>query len=473
MYVKGVVKKIEGQELEVDIDGKVEKVNVDKCLNANVGIDPVTVVDLAKLPHANEACALEVIRERYVRDQIYTYAGRLLIAMNPFKLIPGLYEPTTITKYQNADTSRGFPTEVPPHTYAVAQSAMDMLRITKENQSCIVSDFTLAVDDRRALGYLCICPFQRQNSSKHCVIHRNKVDVDIDVSHANKKFRSAREHCDFLRVAVKPAAVAAPEALRTLRNNNSSRFGRFIKLDVAAAGGIHGGIIANYMLELSRIEFQGQNERNYHIFYQMLKGLPPDDLQKCGMKKAEDYEFLNKTGCYEVDTVDDLKEFKEVREQLHLLFKPEEELDYFKCLSAVLMAGNIKYKNITAMGTDKAAQVVNEDDFAMIATLLGAPRDALNEAITVNVVEVRGTVIKSPLSAEQATIMIRSMAKELYSTLFDFIVSSVNRQIKFDEENRPWIGVRRFRLLLLLPFPLCVCLHPFPCRTNKEVMARV
>lgn len=103
---------------------------------------------------------------------------------------------------------------------------------------------------------------------------------------------------------------------RTLRNNNSSRFGRFVKLDVAPTGGIHGGLVNNYMLELSRIEFQGQGERNYHIFYQMIKGLSADDKAACGLKAAEEYEFLNKSGCYEVENVDDLKEFADVQKQL-------------------------------------------------------------------------------------------------------------------------------------------------------------
>ncbi|KFG51353.1 myosin H, partial [Toxoplasma gondii MAS] len=413
-YVKAIVKSISGTQLTVDVDGSTKTVEVADCLNANVGIDPVTVVDLAKLPHANEACALEVMRERYVRDQIYTYAGRLLVAMNPFKLIPGLYEPATLTKYQNADTSRGFPTDVPPHTYAVAQTAMDMLKTTKENQSCVVSGESGA--------------------------GKTETARQLMQYFATSKAGTGGARIQEIILGANPLLEAIGNA-KTLRNNNSSRFGRFVSLDVAPTGGIHGGIISNYMLELSRIEFQGQGERSYHIFYQMIKGLQPDEKQKCALKDAPDYEFLNKSGCYEVETVNDLKEFADVRQQLKLLFSPEEEIDYFKCLSAVILAGNIKYKNTQAMGTDKAGKVVNEDDFQTIATLLGADGSALNEAVTINVVEVQGNVIKSPLSAEQATVMIRSMAKELYNTLFDYIVKSVNKQIQFDAESKPWIGI--------------------------------
>ncbi|CBZ52012.1 hypothetical protein NCLIV_018020 [Neospora caninum Liverpool] len=414
MYVKAIVKSISGTQLTVDIDGNTKTVEVAECLNANVGIDPVTVVDLAKLPHANEACALEVMRERYVRDQIYTYAGRLLVAMNPFKLIPGLYEPATVTKYQNADTSRGFPTDVPPHTYAVAQTAMDMLKMTKENQSCVVSGESGA--------------------------GKTETARQLMQYFATSKSGTGGDKIQEIILGANPLLEAIGNA-KTLRNNNSSRFGRFVSLDVAPTGGIHGGIVSNYMLELSRIEFQGQGERSYHIFYQMIKGLQPDEKQKCALKEAPQYEFLNKSGCYEVETVNDLKEFAEVRQQLKLLFSPEEELDYFKCLSAVILAGNIKYKNTQAMGTDKAGKVVNDDDFQMIASLLGADAAALNEAVTINIVEVQGNVIKSPLSADQATVMIRSMAKELYNTLFDYIVKSVNKQIQFDAESKPWIGI--------------------------------
>ena len=89
-----------------------------------------------------------------------------------------------------------------------------------------------------------------------------------------------------------------------------------MKLDVAPTGGIHGGLINNYMLELSRIEFQGQGERNYHIFYQMIKGLSAEEKAQCSLKPIEEYEFLNKSGCYEVETVDDLREFADVKKQL-------------------------------------------------------------------------------------------------------------------------------------------------------------
>ncbi|CDI80568.1 myosin, putative [Eimeria acervulina] len=379
LYTLAKVTAISGTTLTVEVDGGVTKtVQQDECLNAN------------------------------------TYAGRLLIAMNPFKAIPGLYEPSTITRYQNADTSRGFPTDLPPHTYAVAQCAMDMMRISKENQSCIVSGESGA--------------------------GKTETARQLMQYFASDKAGAGGSQVQDIILGANPVLEAVGNA-KTLRNNNSSRFGRFVKLDVAPTGGIHGGLINNYMLELSRIEFQAEGERNYHIFYQMIKGLSPEQKTLCALKNAEQYDFLNKSGCYEVETVNDLKEFADVRKQLDLLFSKEEQLAYFQALSAVLLCGNIKFVNVQAMGTDKAAKLQNEADFDQIASLLGASKNEMLEAITVNTVEVRGNIIKSPLSADQALVMCRSMAKEVYSVLFDFIVESFNEKISFDHENKVWIGI--------------------------------
>ncbi|OEH76580.1 myosin h [Cyclospora cayetanensis] len=415
LYALAKVTAISGTSLTVEVEGAGTKtVEQSECLNANVGITAETCNDLSKIPHANEAAALQIIKERYVRDMIYTYAGRLLIAMNPFKAIPGLYEPGTLTRYQNCDTSRGFPTDVPPHTYALAQCAMDLMRLTKENQSCVVSGESGA--------------------------GKTETARQLMQYFASDKSGAGGSTVQDIILGANPVLEAVGNA-KTLRNNNSSRFGRFVKLEVAPTGGIHGGLINNYMLELSRIEFQGQGERNYHIFYQMIKGLSADEKKQCGLKGLEEYEFLNKSGCYEVETVNDLKEFADVRKQLELLFTKEEQLAYFQVLSAVLMCGNIKFTNVQAMGTDKAGKLQDETDFDQVVSLLGVDKAALLEAITVNVVEVRGNIIKSPLSAEQASVMCRSMAKEVYSVFFDFIVESVNDKIKFDHENKVWIGI--------------------------------
>ncbi|KAL8272089.1 hypothetical protein Esti_004024 [Eimeria stiedai] len=424
LYELVKVTEISGTTLTVQSENGASKtVDQSECLNANVGIAAEACNDLSKLPHANEAAAMHIIKERYVRDLIYTYAGRLLIAMNPFKAIPGLYDPQTITRYQNADTSRGFPIDVPPHTYAVAQCAMDLMRLSKENQSCIVSGESGA--------------------------GKTETARQLMQYFASDKAGSGGSRVQDIILGANPVLEAVGNA-KTLRNNNSSRFGRFVKLEVAPTGGIHGGLINNYMLELSRIEFQGQGERNYHIFYQMIKGLSAEEKTQCGLKGAEEYEFLNKSGCYEVETVDDLKEFADVRKQLDLLFTKEEQIAYFQVLAAVLLCGNVKFVNVQAMGTDKAGKLQNQAEFDKVANLLGVNKAAMLEAspspllltaITINVVEVRGNVIKSPLSAEQSLMMCRSMAKEVYSVFFDFIVESVNKNIKFDHENRVWIGI--------------------------------
>ncbi|KAF8818153.1 myosin H [Cardiosporidium cionae] len=419
IYKEVVVKTVTGNVLTVSIDGETQEVDASECLNSNVGVEPQAIYDLAKLTHANEAAALDVIQKRYMKDEIYTYAGRLLVVMNPFKLINGLYDSRCLTKYQATQATHGFPTDVPPHTYAVAQVALNTMKSTKECQSCIT--FILLSGESGA---------GKTETARHLMQYFAAAKVQI----------GGKKAIQDVILGANPLLEALGNA-KTVRNNNSSRFGRFVKLEVPEAGGICGGSISSYMLELSRVEFQAKNERNYHIFYQLIKALPQNVKNDIKLKAAEEYNFLNQSGCYEVSTVNDMEEFKLVQRQLDLILSDEEKNDYFKALSAILLAGNIQYENTQAMGTDKAGKVSNWKDFEIVCNLLGISATSCDKAITTTTVTIGGSAIESACSAEQANIVCKALAKEAYSTCFEFFIKRINKLIYFDDENKLWIGI--------------------------------
>ncbi|KAF8820300.1 myosin H [Cardiosporidium cionae] len=439
IYREVAVKAVSGNVVTVNVDGATQEVDASECLNSNVAVEPHAIYDLAKLTHANEAAALDVIKKRYMKDEIYetsiyydfsvtpamskicvqTYAGRLLVVMNPFKLIKGLYEPKCLTKYQASEATHGFPTDVPPHTYAVAQVAMNTMKSTKECQSCIS---IIIPSGESGAG--------KTETARHLMQYFASVKVQI----------GGKKAIQDVILGANPLLEAIGNA-KTTRNNNSSRFGRFVKLEVPEAGGICGGSISSYMLELSRVEFQATNERNYHIFYQLIKALPQKVKDNIKLKEAEEYNFLNQSGCYEVSTVNDVEEFKLVQRQLDLILSDDEKMDYFKALSAILLAGNINYEDTQAMGTDKAGKVTNWNDFEIVTNLLGIGATPCDKAITTTTVTIGGSVIESASSAEQAKIVCKAIAKEVYSICFEFFIKRINKLIYFDDDNKLWIGI--------------------------------
>ncbi|KAK1936386.1 myosin B [Babesia divergens] len=407
------VNSFSGDRVTVSYNGDMLTVPFEDCLNVDVMNVPFETHDLVKLPHANSAVVLDILRKRFMSDCIYTYAGKLLIVLNPFKLIPDLYGPQSIERYRRADTSIGFPADVPPHTYAVAQCAINGLLRDNHCQSCIVTGESGAGKTETAKQLMSF--FAHGASQSH-----NKVqDIIMGSNVILEAFGNAK----------------------TLRNNNSSRFGKFIKILVAAEGGLKGGIICSYMLELSRIEFQSEGERNYHIFYQCLKGLSQPERDAYGFHTVDFYKFLNRWKCYDAPGIDDLKDFGEVKRELQQLFSDEEYSDFMRCIAGILLCGNIEFKEVAARGVENAASVSNTADFQQLAALLGFQTEEAEEALTTKVVTIQGENIMSAITVSAAEVNVRALAKDLYGSLFEFCIEKINSIITFDDENARWIGI--------------------------------
>ncbi|EEA06774.1 myosin head family protein [Cryptosporidium muris RN66] len=415
-YLVGTVVGFSGNKICVKLEeGEVEVEN-SLCFNYNVGVDPYQINDLTKLAHTNEASVLYILNERFKKDLIYSYVGRLLIAVNPFKMISGLYGKENIQKYKKADYRFGLPSNLPPHTFAIAQKSLQLLESQKSNQSCIVTGESGAGKTETA----------RQLMNYYALVGENINNKVQDVI-----------------LGANPLLEALGNS-KTLRNNNSSRFGRFIKLCIDNSKGITGGCISSYMLELSRIGHQIENERSYHIFYQILKyyKLEPN-ISKFKFREISWYKYLNSSKCYDVDTIDDVKEFSlNVYPQMERILSKKEDIEELICLySGILLVGNIEFDEHEAMGTDNAAYIKSHDIFDDISTLWGVDKKTFEELILTNSIDIRGTKVTSALTPTRALEQIESCAKEIYLKCFEYLIKLINIAIQFDESKNFWIGI--------------------------------
>ncbi|GME84377.1 unnamed protein product [Ambrosiozyma monospora] len=285
-----------------------------------------TVEDLTELSHLNEPSVLNAIRVRYTMFNIYTYSGIVLIAINPFQRNDELYSPHRIQRY--ASKKRG---EEEPHLFAIAEDAYRFMINYKQNQSIVVSGESgsgKTVSAKFIMRY-----FASVDSDEH----------DHDMSETEKQM-----------LATNPIMESFGNA-KTTRNDNSSRFGKYMEILFDKDIVICGARIRIYLLERSRLVFQPKTERNYHIFYQMIEGLSEEKKSQLGLMGVENFFYLNQGGVPKIDNVDDAKEFKDTCDALSLVgINEDQQFQIFKVLAGLLYIGNIQITKISLNGLSRS-----------------------------------------------------------------------------------------------------------------------
>ena len=242
--------------------------------------------NMIKLNALNEPVILHNLRQRFLKDLIYTYVSSILVACNPFKLLP-IYTPEIMDKYKD-----GGGRHQPPHIFAIADNAYRNLMADFRDQAVVISG---------------------ESGAGKTETMKLVLQFLADVSGRAQKQTSSGEKQESLEQQIlksNPVMEAFGNA-KTTRNNNSSRFGKWTEIKFNRTGAIVGGSIINYLLEKSRIPFQAQQERNYHIFYQLLAGGEVDPHMKKALKlrDAEDFHYMNQSGVTTVDTINDEKDW--------------------------------------------------------------------------------------------------------------------------------------------------------------------
>ncbi|XP_028440622.1 unconventional myosin-IXa isoform X1 [Perca flavescens] len=357
------------------------------------GSDPPS--DLCTLPELTERAILESLRARFRQEKIYTYIGSILIVINPFQFLP-IYNPKYVKLYDNHTLGK-----LEPHIYAVADVAYHAMLQRRRNQ-CIV------ISGESGSG--------KTQSTNFLIHHLTAL--------SQKGFASGVEQ---IILGAGPVLEAFGNA-KTAHNNNSSRFGKFIQVNYQESGTVRGAYVEKYLLEKSRLVYQEHNERNYHVFYYLLAGASEEERKSFHLLKPEEYHYLNQQDCFTVEGEDLKHDFERLQLAMEMVgFLPTTRKQIFSLLSAILHLGNIRYKKKTYR--DDSIDICNPEVLPIVSELLEVREEMLLEALTTRKTVTVGERLIVPYKLAEAGTVRDSMAKSLYSALFDWIVFRTNHAL--------------------------------------------
>uniref|UniRef100_A0A087XND3 Myosin XVA n=1 Tax=Poecilia formosa TaxID=48698 RepID=A0A087XND3_POEFO len=357
------------------------------------------VEDMTQLEEMHEGAVLLNLRRRFDRQLIYTYIGSILVSVNPYKMY-NIYGTDVVLLYKGRALG-----EHPPHLFAIANAAYSKMMDAKENQVIIISGESgsgKTEATKLVLRYLAAIDHNSNPVQQMMAFHEILEAAPLLESFGNAK---------------------------TVRNNNSSRFGKYIEVYLED-GIISGAITSQYLLEKSRIVFQAKDERNYHIFYEMLAGLPSQQKQAFYLQDAETYYYLNQGGDYLIRGKSDADDFRRLLSAMEILhFTPEDQSAIFRVLASILHLGNVYFQKHEEADGQEVASVVSAQEIRVVAELLQISPEGLQKAITYKVTETMRDKIYSPLSVENAVDARDAVAKILYSLIFHWLTERINAQV--------------------------------------------
>ncbi|BGP45613.1 class II myosin [Rhodotorula kratochvilovae] len=405
----------ETRTVETDLLTRVNPPNFD-------GVD-----DIADLTYLNEASVVHNLRLRYQRGDIYTYSGLFLVAVNPYRNLP-IYSPSVVESYKAARREQN-----PPHVFAVAEKAWANMveQRGQQSQSVLVTGESGAgktENTKKVIQYLAARaadPLPKSASFDLLARQASFRGGDGPSGGAGRKLGQLERQI----LDANPILEAFGNA-QTVKNNNSSRFGKFVRIFFRPAGAISGASIDWYLLEKSRVVARSADERAFHVFFQLLRGADQRLLEQLlladeAMHGPAAFEYLAHSR-QDVDGMDDREEWAALVRALNTVgFSPSEQLSLFRTIATILHLGQLSL----AVGGTSTAHLSSRAALEKAAFLLGVPADALSDALLRPRVRAGREVVVQSRSRAQVVAELGALAKSLYEKNFGAMVDRINRSL--------------------------------------------
>ncbi|WVZ60536.1 hypothetical protein U9M48_010546 [Paspalum notatum var. saurae] len=411
-WLDGVVTEIKGGDATIaTTNGKTVVASLGSIYPKDTEAPPAGVDDMTKLAYLHEPGVLHNLACRYGLNEIYTYTGNILIAVNPFQRLPHLYDVHMMEQYKGATFG-----ELSPHLFAIADACYRAMINDQGSQSILVSGESGAGKTETTKMLMRYLAFMGGRSGTE------GRTVEQQVLESN------------------PVLEAFGNA-KTVKNNNSSRFGKFVEIQFDKFGKISGAAVRTYLLERSRVCQVSDPERNYHCFY-MLCSAPPEDIKRFKVGDPRSFHYLNQTNCYEVANVDDAREYIETRNAMDIVGIDQDEQDaIFRVVAAILHLGNIDFSKGQEIDSSKLRDDKSVHHLKTVAELLMCDEKALEDSLCQRVIVTPDGNITKPLDPDSAALSRDALSKTVYSRLFDWIVDKINNSIGQDPDATNIIGV--------------------------------
>ncbi|XP_051904409.1 myosin-2-like [Hippocampus zosterae] len=415
VYVKATIQdKADGKVNVKTEDGRTLTVQEDQVFPMNPPkFDKIE--DMVMMTHLHEPAVLFNLKERYATWMIYTYSGLFCVTVNPYKWLP-VYNPEVVQAYRGKKRM-----EVPPHIFALSDNAYQFMLTDRENQSILITGESGAgktVNTKRVIQYFATIAVSADKKKE-----------------TNSKMKGTLE--DQI-IQANPLLEAFGNA-KTVRNDNSSRFGKFIRIHFGATGKLASADIETYLLEKSRVSFQLGAERSYHIFYQLTCNKKPELIDLLLITtNPYDFAFISH-GEISVKSIDDAEELMATDEAFDILgFTLDEKMSIYKLTGAVMHYGNMKFKQ---KQREEQAEPEGTEEADKAAYLMGLNSADLLKNLCYPRVKVGNEYVTKGQNVQQVYNSIGALAKSVYEKMFLWMVQRINQQLDTKQPRQHFIGV--------------------------------